>query len=310
MALMLLSLRALQQIDPGHKINLTLYREGSVAAESLGLVNQDTGDLLGDAYFVLRGLMLPVECKSKNPLAHFDCDNPEQNATTNIVSQHVVAVDSRFGEYGSCNANKSGVYECFCGDFHSQKPCGPKVGYTDVATRESKHGHPRPGSEAWIFWRANLAIKTGGSWYSTTAAGQCAERAAEAPCTWRVLTTTRQIVAGCLETRIAQVIQAYSPSCFDACPQPHNASTACVVDCYYMNLLGNKGGRAIIKPSDGMPRSLVEDAWSKAFASADPAQGGCPDAHAPESAGPWPLAWSRRARRGEGGVEAAVEERP
>ena len=90
--------------------------------------------MLGDAYFVLRGLMLPVECKSKSWMAHFDCDNPEQNSTSNVVSQNIVTVDSRFGPYGSCNADKSGQYECDCG---KRQACGAPVGHVDVASRES-----------------------------------------------------------------------------------------------------------------------------------------------------------------------------
>lgn len=287
----------LAQIDPRYATNLTLYREGAAAVEKLGLVNQDTGDVLGDSYFVLRGLMLPVECRSSNPLAHFDCDNPEQNSTSNIVSQHVVAVDSRFGPYGSCNANqKTGTYSCNCGSsIFKQKPCGAPVGHVDVATREEGH-KPPPGSEAWEFWRVNLAIKIGGSWYSTHEAGHCTD-GGEAACTWRVLSTPREIVAECLETRVAEAIQAYNTSCFSGCPQPQNASTACVVNCYYSTLLGPNGGTGTIAPSDGMPVDLVQAAWIRAFATADPEKGGCPDAHAPESVGPWPLSWSRRAAR-------------
>merc|ERR1712185_18285 len=94
-------LSVIAQVPPQFATNLTLYREGSPALP-LDLINQDTGDVLGDAYFVLRGLMLPVECKSKSWMAHFDCDNPEQNSTSNVVSQNIVTVDSRFGPYGSC----------------------------------------------------------------------------------------------------------------------------------------------------------------------------------------------------------------
>tara|TARA_B110001452_G_scaffold51122_1_gene39040 strand:+ start:244 stop:1218 length:975 start_codon:yes stop_codon:yes gene_type:complete len=286
-AMLVLAL-SLAQIDPQYATNLTLYREGAAAVEKLGLVNQDTGDLRGDAYFVLRGLMLPVECRSSDPSAHFDCDNPEQNSTSNIISQHIVTVDSRFGPYGSCNADKSGTYRCTCGSGFKQKPCGAPVGNVEVASREERHTVP-PGSLDWKFWRVNLAIKIGGNWYSTHEAGQCSD-GREAACTWRVLSTPRQIVAKCLETRIAEAIQAYNASCFSGCPQPHNASTTCVVDCYYSTLLGPTGGTGTISPSDGMPVGLIQAAWDKAFETADPAKGGCPDAYAPESArDPWPL---------------------
>ena len=288
------------QIDPKYAANLTLYHEGPPELAKLGLVNQDTGDALGDAYFVLRGLMLPVECKSKSSFAHFDCDNPEQNSTKNIISQHIVTVDSRFGTYGSCNADSSGAYQCYCG-WH--KKCGAPVGQCDVASRESRY--PIPGSEAWMYWRDNLATKVGGNWYSTIDSGRCATADAVesavtaadgASCTWRLVRTVRQIVAQCLETRIAQAIVAHNQSCFDKCPQPQNASTACVVDCYYSTLLGPRGGSSKITPAEGMPLDLIQDAWTNAFASSDAAKGGCPDAADSASEGPWPLSWSKRAR--------------
>lgn len=288
------------QIDPRHMANVTLYHEGPPAGEKLKLVNQDTGDVRGDAYFVLRGLMLPVECKSKSTFAHFDCDNPEQNSTRNVVSQNIVTVDTRYGRYGSCNQDPdTGKYKCFCGWPH--KRCGAQVGRTDVASREARYPLP-PRAEAWMYWRDNLATKVGGDWYSTHDVGQCTDDATEATtdatdaCTWRLTSTVRTIVAQCLETRVAQAVVAYNTSCFAACPQPHNASSACVVDCYFATLLGPRGGSHRITPSEGLPVHLIQDAWTKAFASADPARGGCPDADDPASRAPWPLSWSRRAR--------------
>ena len=310
------------QINPQYAANLTLYREGPPQLTP-DLVNEDTGDALGDAYFVLRGLMLPVECKSKSEMAHFDCDNPEQNSTRNTISQYVVTVDTRYGPCapachpfplclppkpietpsslssphphsdGSCNADATGVYKCSCGKWPVTTPCGAPVGHDDVASRESHY--PPAGSEAWMFWRDNLAAKIGGSWYSTHKPGQCADGSMTA-CTWRVISTPRQIVAACLETRIAQAIIDYNTSCFDACPQPRNASTSCVVECYYSVLLGPHGGTGRIAPSEGIPLHFIQDAWAKAFASKDAAKGGCPDATASGFSGQWPLSWSSRAR--------------
>ena len=80
-------------------------------------------------------------------------DNPEQNSTSNVVSQNIVTVDSRYGPYGSCNADKTtGTYECQCGSGRKPEACGAPVGETDVASRESRYPVPA-GAEAWEYWR-------------------------------------------------------------------------------------------------------------------------------------------------------------
>ena len=46
----------MQRVDPPHRVTLTLYHEHRAGRSNL--TNVDTGDLLGDAYFLLRGLLL------------------------------------------------------------------------------------------------------------------------------------------------------------------------------------------------------------------------------------------------------------
>ena len=289
------------QPNPRYAINLTLFHEYPPEFEALGLVNQDTGDLLGDAYFAMRGFMLPVECASGDPTAKFDCDNPEQNASdVNIVSQHLVTVDSRFGPYGACN-ERDGTYSCTCG----LKPCGPRVGQADVYTRETP---PPPGSADWRWWRVNLARKTGGKWYSTHEAGACTELetpgalemargggregmsggalemqvetpGALAPrCTWNVALNARKITSRCLLSRIATAVVAHNTTCFNACPQPSNLSSTCWVDCFMATSLGPAGGtRLIDAETEGIDIQVIERAWLNAFAPVS--AGGCPNAY-------------------------------
>jgi hypothetical protein len=264
---------ALLALDPAHAANLTLYHEFQPQYERLGLANQDTGDVRGDAYFVLRSLILPVECAGKGP--KFDCGNPEANSTLNIVSRNTVTVDTRYGTYASCTVSSSGYH---CGG--SSK----SVGRQDVKARELSHGQPRKGSAAWQWWRLNLAVKMGtpipAYWFSTASAGDCAAAGAGPDCTWRLVATTRKIVARCLETRVTDAVRKQDPACFSACPQPQNASTACVVNCYMGAILGPTGGTGLLQPGQGVDPQLIVEAWEAAFDSADPAKGGCPDAPA------------------------------
>jgi hypothetical protein len=236
-------------IDPAHNRTLILYHETSPESQHWGLKNQDTGDLRGDTYFVLRGVSLPVECASTSPLARNDCNNPEQNATnTNVVSMNIVEVDDRYGLYASCNEGQGGAYSCVCRDDHYKTvPCnGSSVGKADVATRESP---PRGFAEDWQWWRSNLAQKTGGSWYSTLTSGECdTPTGAAAPCSWGLKQTMRTIKSSCLFNRVRDAVVSYNNTCFEGCPQPSNMSSGCVVRCFFLNVLGKY-----------LPNSVVEE---------------------------------------------------
>ena len=270
LAPLLMCQRPATALDPAHAANLTLYHETAAGAASLGLVNQDTGDVRGDAYFVLRSLILPVECAGKGP--KFDCGNPEANSTQNVVSRNTVTVDTRFGTYASCTVGSSGYH---CGGSSTS------VGRQDVKARELSHGHPRSGAAPWEWWRLNLAVKMGtplpAYWFSTVAGGDCDAAGADPKtCTWRLVATDRKIVAKCLEQRVTDAVRKVDPGCFSACPQPQNASTACVVTCYMGAILGPTGGTALLQLGQGVDPTLIAEAWEAAFDSAD--RGGCPDA--------------------------------
>ncbi len=218
--------------------------------------------------------MLPVEClHHANP---FDCKNAESDNTSNIVTQNIVLVDTRYGEYASCNI-VAGKYHCSC----PSGKCATSVGRVDVKERELSHPRPRQGAEAWSWWRLNLAVKMGtptsGYWFSTLSSGNCLESNAT-DCTWKLQQTTRRIVAKCLENRITDALRKANPSCFSDCPQPSNSSSTCVVNCYMNTMLGEEGGTRLIKDGEGIPSQLIVDAWETAFKSIDPETGGCPDA--------------------------------
>jgi hypothetical protein len=278
---------AFAQIDPAHKQTLTLYHETQPEFQALGLKNQDTGDIFGDLYFVLRSVSLPVECRSKNPLAKFDCDNPEQNDTaTNVISQNTVDVDSRFGIYGTCNVDeKKKTYSCEC-RLPNQKtaPCNGTVGRSNIYDREHA---PKGKGEDWQWWRVNLARKMGGSaaggaWFSTVTNGECASnttskgkaRAAE-PCYWSLTATTRTIASSCLLDHVSAAVVAHNATCFNGCSQPKNQSSVCYVECFMGNVLGPDGGEELIDETAGIPLGVVSGAWNGAFAA--PASGGCPE---------------------------------
>lgn len=259
-----------QQIDPRYSMNLTVYHQYEPSYEFLGLRDQNTGDVRGDAFFVLRGLMLPVECSKgrDTPLVKHDCDNPEQNETdTNVVSQHLVEVDSRFGDYGECNVNgNTKSYSCECGALTQLVPCDGFVGMADVGSRYD-HQHLNASNPAWQWWRANLAKKFGGKWYSTTGNRECKPfvGATASPCYWRLVRTESRISSRCLLQTVTQVIRLHSPDCFSTCVQPTNDSSACVATCYMDGILGPHGGTQRVSPKEGMAIAPLLAAWHHAF---------------------------------------------
>eukprot|EP01049_Picozoa_sp_SAG25_P001325 SAG25_NODE_57_length_18482_cov_39.198063_8_plen_310_part_00 len=286
--------RCVTALDPRFSANITLYHEYQPKYESLGLgksqrgcvtqgvgvasvlgslrvaaercvmrvaANQDTGNVRGDSYFVLRSLILPVECASKGP--KYDCQNPEANSTQNVVSRHTVTVDTRYGTYASCTVGRDG-YQC--------AGSGTSVGRCDVKARELSHGQPRYGAEPWQWWRLNLAVKMGSPepayWYSTVAGGDCDAPGAGPACSWKLVATTRKIVAQCLETRITEALRRQDPACFAGCAQPLNASSACVVQCYMGAILGPAGGSVSCLP--GAPHEPQRAALSVLFSLSFP----------------------------------------
>merc|ERR1711998_229672 len=110
-------------------------------------VNMDTGDALGDMYFDLRSVSLPIECAHPSPITAHDCDNQEVVANDLVINKLVLEVDKRkFGEYGRCNicvngtdhhGNNSctnGVYSCVCGDYYRSRPCNGSFGVENLTS--------------------------------------------------------------------------------------------------------------------------------------------------------------------------------
>jgi hypothetical protein len=89
-------------------------------------------------------------------------------------------------------------------------------------------------------------------------------------CTWRTSAVKNAINASCLYQHFDSAIEAFNGSyCFKHCPQPTNATSTCYRQCYS-------------KVSSSMTDDESIAPWTKAFASQDPADGGCPTVKLPE----------------------------
>ena len=80
-------------------------------------VNMDTGDALGDMYFDLRSVGLPLECAHPSPSSAHDCENQEVVAGDLVVTKLLLDVKGSFGDYGRCNICINGT------DYHGNNSC-------------------------------------------------------------------------------------------------------------------------------------------------------------------------------------------
>merc|ERR1712096_113833 len=51
-------------------------------------------------------------------------------------------------------------------------------------------------------------------------------------CTYRLLETSKAVNASCMYEVYDKAVEAYNPTCFSACPQPHNVTSDCYLECY------------------------------------------------------------------------------
>jgi len=264
-------------------------------------INMNTGDALGDMYFDLRSVATPIECANPSPSTGHDCDNQEVVASDLVVTKLVLDVTPPFGEYGRCNicvngtdhhGNNScvnGVYWCACGGWANSpsEQCGPKVGYSDIATEH--HRKCRYGSPDWECWKDATAIKTGGAWYSTDSVGYCGDGSSPAPpgCTWSVKEVVKVVNKSCSDNAIFTAVETAALSvrrdttgggCFEECSDSgvganRNTTSPCWINCFYAAALGPDAGTPGGTVA-GLPLQTLLDAWNRPFLPTD--QGGCP----------------------------------
>jgi hypothetical protein len=284
------------QIPPQYAENITVYHVNP-NAYGVAPYNMNTADVLGDMYFDMRSVGLPIECASNSSKAASDCDNAEVVGSDLVITKLVLEIDSRVGAYGRCNVcvngsdhhgNNSctdGVYDCACGGYVHSTPCGAAVGVKNIS--DHVHGHDcREGDPNWECWRDAVGHKTGGFWYSTFGDGYCGDGTAPAPagCTWRVAEFVKRVNKTCSDNavygEVEKVDAQAADSCFSKCADSvvgpmRNTSSVCWVTCFYNTVIGpaaSKPGGAVA----GMPLADLTTAWGLPFDSTDPAKGGCP----------------------------------
>lgn len=130
-----------------------------------------------------------------------------------------------------------------------------------------------PWNADWNCWRENIVRKTGGLWYSTMAEGQCTGKN-DGNCSWTV-ENTKTVNETCMHESIVDIVEDYSPDCFQDCTQPRNESSACWIGCFFDAILGPQARNSSTVALGGMPLSKLEEGWTRAF------NGRCPLITAP-----------------------------
>eukprot|EP00310_Coccolithus_braarudii_P007630 CAMPEP_0183358940 /NCGR_PEP_ID=MMETSP0164_2-20130417/50795_1 /TAXON_ID=221442 /ORGANISM="Coccolithus pelagicus ssp braarudi, Strain PLY182g" /LENGTH=302 /DNA_ID=CAMNT_0025532947 /DNA_START=140 /DNA_END=1048 /DNA_ORIENTATION=- len=275
----------------------------------------DTADINGDVFFDLQSKTAPIVCAQADQKMSSDCTNEEVIDPDLVVSKVTLHLNPSygFGEYGRCNVcNASGVdpfsnlpcdteYLCTCGDYRHPKDCSGAVPVGAENLTETFGNFSGCTWDQWVTgpykcWGYYAVGKTGGMWYSTTAAGYCDTPGADpATCSWSA-TVIKVVNKTCSDERIYDAVEAYDAQvdgCFPHCPAAahgaaRNTSDTCWIYCFYKTVMGEDaimpGGKA--GPNIGMPLAVLNAAFESPFAPES--EGGCPDlkSTAPLSASP------------------------
>ena len=88
--------------------NVTVFHVNPASYAPVPL-NMNTGDALGDMYFDIRSVGLPLECASGDPTTAHDCDNAEVVSNDLVITKLTLQVRLPFGDYGRCNICVNGT---------------------------------------------------------------------------------------------------------------------------------------------------------------------------------------------------------
>ena len=109
-----------------------------------------------------------------------------------------------------------------------------------------------------------------GHYYSTQATGKGKS--------WDLLATIRTVNASCVNANIVAAVQAHDTAkCAEStCTAAERADlkSDCVITCFYRAMFGKKTKDGV---GEGLPASVLVDAFEASFKSKDPTKGGCAD---------------------------------
>lgn len=251
------------------------------------VANQNFGTPAGDAYFMLKNVMLPYvctkcegsRCRYLSP-AYFDCSDKEVHAAERVVRKVEVTFSGNYSRYALCNAQKDAGDDACPADSYDCQPSDEVVGREEVAGGTS--AAPTPGTRGRYndeadYWNYNTANTLGGYWYSLAGVNG----ASPAP-SWSAR-TVKSINSRCQQRWLYKRVQEVGADCFNGCASPTNTTSECWIRCFYDTTLGSNSATSA-SPSGGLGGETIAQLWSAGFESEDPSVGGCPPARPPAAA--------------------------
>ena len=168
------------------------------------------------------------------------------------------------------------------GDWTGPAPCGAQVGRENL-TDALASKYCISGDPDYKCWQETVVQKTGGLWFSTTKAGDCAGVPDGAQCTWRVKNISKIVNKTCSSNVRFDAVERLGSSRFENCSDSgvgpkRNTSSHCWLDAFYATVLGEGCGMPDCEVK-GAPLAALVDAWRRPFL--DETDGGCPALAAP-----------------------------
>eukprot|EP00756_Hemistasia_phaeocysticola_P001850 Hpha_TRINITY_DN11283_c0_g1::TRINITY_DN11283_c0_g1_i2::g.167461::m.167461 len=93
-------------LRPVNAVNITVYHINPLHEGPIP-INMDTGDLVGDLYFDVQNMDLPLKC-AQTPNST-DCHNQELTDHDLVVNKVTLEVEDDYSTYAMCNIGKNGT---------------------------------------------------------------------------------------------------------------------------------------------------------------------------------------------------------
>eukprot|EP00667_Euglena_gracilis_P017552 EG_transcript_18508 len=260
--------------------------------------NQNTADFDGFLAFSLMSVWQPLACliDPTDP----NCDNPEIFVPPDklAVTQLLLEVDPRFGQYGKCNICRQGhdpmdpnrtcvdgEYTCNCDPWQAFPLSAAIMRHTGgwprfttecsslVGRHHLRHEDMDPCNASMAAvdcWWINMVAKVGGSWYTTPAWGFC-NATTVGPCTWWLREVVHRVSKACADDIVFGAVEQARPWCFRSCGR-RNTTSPCWIRCFMAATLGPEA--AYSDAIGGLPLPVLRDIWWRPFRPVS--AGGCP----------------------------------
>jgi hypothetical protein len=202
----------------------------------------------------------------------FDC-HCEITCDDNVITSYNLTTYTPFNYSGYRNCNPTPHSTLLNYSYDCDGSYYPDVGVDQVKTYAwfAKKGIPN----YLPIWKHKLGAQLGGTWYATMAASECKQlqegqhhHQERQSCVWAAK-EIKVLDKSCMVARFTEATFVADPLCFSGCPNaPYSNSSAFVEDACW--------AECFVDTIFQIDADTLERIWVAAFASENPALGGCP----------------------------------